>query len=94
MAEPEKKSLLEAVTEIKNTINDKDDELFRLAALKRLGYDIQFCWIKGNEVGRIVFMKRKKEYRMQITPAVIHGDFHKANVVILSEKNYDNDIIA
>jgi hypothetical protein len=91
--EQHKKSLGAAVAEIKDICLNREEEYFRIAALQRLGYTISYEWIKGNEVGRLLYMKRKKEYRVQITPAVLHGDFTKAYVVILSEKEYDKNML-
>lgn len=86
--EQQKKSLDAAVAEIKNTCANREEEYFRIAALQRLGYTVSYEWIKGNEVGGLIYMKRKKQYRVQITPAVLHGDFYKAYVVVLLESEY------
>lgn len=89
--EQNKKSIGDAVTQIKDIIKDREDQYFRIAALQRIGYTVSYEWVKGNELGRVTYMKRKKQFRVQVTEVVQHGDYHKAYVVILPEKNYSKN---
>jgi hypothetical protein len=92
-SEVQKKSLFEAVREIQGICNEKPDQLSRLAELQNNGYSVIFTWLKGNKLGKVVHMPKKKKWVVQVTLPELSGNFHKAWMVELPENNYDIKLI-
>jgi hypothetical protein len=47
-------------------------------ALQTEGYPVTYTWIKGNGIGKPFYLKRKKLYRIQVSPAQLCGKYYKA----------------
>lgn len=78
-----KRTLDEAMVEIQEIINNTHWVETRLQELKANGYQIEECWVKNGSISTIWLMKRKQVYRIQVTPSELHGDYHKANCVVI-----------
>lgn len=91
--EVKKKSLSKEVKEIQSICNDIPDQLFRLAELRNKGYSLIYTWLKGNKLGMVVHMPKKKKWLVQVGLPELCGNYHKAWVVELPENNYDINLI-
>ncbi len=69
--------------EIREIIDDTHWVQTRLVKLESSGYKIEECWVKNGSIETMIFMKQKKVVRIQVTESEQHGDFHKANFVII-----------
>lgn len=59
----------------------------RLEALRAKGYQIEECWVKNGDTGDILYMRRKKVYRIQVTTSESHGKYDKAFCVVIPFNN-------
>ena len=73
----------EVLTEIRDIIDTTHWEQTRLAKLEASGFEVQECWVKNGSIETMIFMKRKKVLRIQVTVSEQYGEFHKANFVII-----------
>ena len=77
------RTLDEMLEEIREIIDDTHWVQTRLVKLESSGYKIEECWVKNGSIETMIFMKQKKVVRIQVTESEQHGDFHKANFVII-----------
>lgn len=47
----------------------------RLQALKNAGYTLTFSWVKKSAIGELFYMKRKRIYRIQVSPHEFRGNY-------------------
>jgi len=86
---PNQRTLDEVLEEIREIIDNTHWVQTRLAKLESCDYQIEECWVKNGSIGIIWFMKRKKVFRIQVTDSELHGNYHKANCVVIPEKEVD-----
>jgi hypothetical protein len=77
------KTLEEVLSYIHEVINNTHWVETRLQQLKAKGYEIEKCWVKNGDTGDILYMRRKKVYRIQVTTSESHGKYDKAFCVVI-----------
>jgi hypothetical protein len=77
------KTLEEVLSDIHEVINNTHWVETRLQQLKAKGYQIEECWVKNGDTGDILYMRRKKVYRIQVTTSELHGKYEKAYCVVI-----------
>lgn len=84
----EQKQNVRTIDEVLDVIREIIDtthwEQTRLAKLEANGFGVEKCWVKNGRIETMIFMKQKKVLRIQVTDSEKHGDFHKANFVIIA----------
>ena len=80
---PNQRTIDEVLVEIRDITNNTHWIETRLSQLEANGYLIEECWVKNGSMGAIWYMKRKKVIRIQVMDLEPHGDYHKANCVII-----------
>lgn len=80
---PFTRTLEDIILEIQEIINNTHRIETRLSQLRTKGFQIESCWVKNGNIGRIWYMKRKQVYRIQVTTSELHGDYHKAYCVVI-----------
>ena len=68
----------EIQADIKAVISNSKSTQDLLVGLEVAGYPVTYTWIKGNGIGNPFFLKRKRIYRIQVTPAELCGKYYKA----------------
>ncbi|MCB8999340.1 MAG: hypothetical protein H6540_04630 [Bacteroidales bacterium] len=84
---PNQKTLDEVLEEIREVIENSHWVETRLAKLKASGFQIELCWVKNGSIATVWYMKRKKEFRIQVSDSELHGEFQKAFCVVIPEAN-------
>ncbi len=80
---PNQRTLDMVMVEIKEIIDNTHWVQTRLSQLEASGYQIEECWVKNGSIATIWYMKGKKVLRIQVTESEPHGDYHKANCVVI-----------
>jgi hypothetical protein len=62
-------------------------------ALQTAGYPVTYTWIKGNGIGKPFYLKRKKIYRIQVSPGQLCGKYCKAYCVEIYEPALQQNLI-
>lgn len=84
---PPLRILDEVVGEIQETIQNTHWVETRLADLKTRGFQIEHCWVKNGRISTVWYMKRKKEFRIQVADSELCGKYYKAYCVVIPESN-------
>jgi hypothetical protein len=77
------KTLEEVLSDIHEVINNTHWVETRLQQLNAKGYQIEECWVKNGDTGDILYMRRKKVYRIQVTTSKSNGKYDKAFCVVI-----------
>lgn len=78
-------TLKEIQDDIKQIISSSKSMQDLQNALQTAGYPVTYTWIKGNGIGNPYYLKRKRIYRIQVSPAELCGRFYKAYCVEIYE---------
>jgi len=81
---PSTRTIDDVLKEIREIIDTTHWEQTRLTKLKATGFKVEECWVTNGRIETMIFMKQKKVLRIQVTESEQHGDFYKANFVIIA----------
>jgi hypothetical protein len=77
------KTLEEVMIEVQGIINQKQSVETLLLKLRSMGYKIEYNWIKNGTIGTVFYMKRKSQYRIQVSASEKCGKYHKAFCIVI-----------
>lgn len=83
IAHTNSRTLDDVMIELQEIINKTHWIETRLARLKACGYKVEECWVKNGRVTSIFYMKRKQEFRIQVSEPELYGKYYKAHCVMI-----------
>lgn len=72
------KTLDEIMIEVQGIINQTQSVETLLLKLSSMGHKIEYNWVKNGTIGTVFYMKRKSQYRIQVSASEKIGKYHKA----------------